>query len=334
MKLITCAGYYGTGSSAVTDLIDECDNVHDMGDYEFRFVQDPDGICDLEYHLVLNNHRHNSGYALKRYERNVKFLNGGRLQKKYNRFFGDKWLAYSAEYVRNLADVEYVGYWHQDLRDKGKLAYYSERALNKLMNDILHLSHERNYTIFMGKNTNYATFPGERFYEYTRTYIDRLFDYANQDHKEFVMADQLVPPSNVSRYLRFFNDLKVVCVDRDPRDLYLLETLFWHGTIIPHDVDAYCKWFRATRAHLKYEQDDPARVMRIHFEDLVYHYDEMAPRVLAFCGIRPEHHTMPKTRLIPEESMKNTRLYRDHPEYSRQIAVIEGELKDFLYENG
>ena len=53
MKLLTCASYHGTGSSAVTNLIDECDNVHDMGDYEFRFVHDPDGICDLEYNLVI-----------------------------------------------------------------------------------------------------------------------------------------------------------------------------------------------------------------------------------------------------------------------------------------
>ena len=68
MKFITCASYYGTGSSAITDLVNECDNVHDMGDYEFRFIQDPDGIADLEYNLVENNHRHNSGYALKRYE--------------------------------------------------------------------------------------------------------------------------------------------------------------------------------------------------------------------------------------------------------------------------
>ena len=69
MKLLTCASYHGTGSSAVTNLIDECDNIHDMGDYEFRFVQDPDGICDLEYNLVINNHRLNSGYAIKRYKK-------------------------------------------------------------------------------------------------------------------------------------------------------------------------------------------------------------------------------------------------------------------------
>ena len=114
MKIITCASYYGTGSSAVTDLINECDNVHFLGDYEFRFVQDPDGIKDLEYNLVINNHRHNSGYAIKRYERNVEFLNGNVFIKKYNRYFGNKWKELSNRYIKDLVDVEYKGYWHQD----------------------------------------------------------------------------------------------------------------------------------------------------------------------------------------------------------------------------
>ena len=54
MKIITCAGYYGTGSSAVTDILGEFDNIHFMGDYEFRFIQDPGGIADLEYNIVVS----------------------------------------------------------------------------------------------------------------------------------------------------------------------------------------------------------------------------------------------------------------------------------------
>ena len=49
MKVISCASYHGTGSSAITDFLGEFDNVCSMTNYEFRFVQDPDGISDLEY---------------------------------------------------------------------------------------------------------------------------------------------------------------------------------------------------------------------------------------------------------------------------------------------
>ena len=210
MKLLTCSGYYGTGSSAITDLLGECDNVHYMGDYEFRFVHDPDGICDLEYNLVLNNNRHNSGYAIKKYEKNVKFLTGNQFIKKYNRFFGEEWEKLSKAYIDKLIDVEYKGYWHQEVRDRGKIVYFFERLFNKFMHKISAKNSEKNYTIFLKNNTNYASYPGEKFYEYTRDYIDALFESVNVDHKEFVMADQLIPPSNVLHYLKFFNDLKVI----------------------------------------------------------------------------------------------------------------------------
>ncbi|MBF1106621.1 MAG: hypothetical protein HXL52_06645, partial [Solobacterium sp.] len=55
MKIISCASYYGTGSSAITDFLSEFDNICSMTNYEFRFVQDPDGISDLEYNLVENH---------------------------------------------------------------------------------------------------------------------------------------------------------------------------------------------------------------------------------------------------------------------------------------
>ena len=45
-----------------------------MTNYEFRFVQDPDGISDLEYNLVENHNRHNSGHALKRFKKLVDLM--------------------------------------------------------------------------------------------------------------------------------------------------------------------------------------------------------------------------------------------------------------------
>ena len=74
MKIVTCASYYGTGSSAITDLLSEYDCCKSLYEYEFRFVQDPEGISDLEFNLVENHHRHNSGHALKRYRNKVDFL--------------------------------------------------------------------------------------------------------------------------------------------------------------------------------------------------------------------------------------------------------------------
>lgn len=69
MKFITCASYYGTGSSVITDLVSENENVPSFTSEEFRFLHDPDGVDDLVFHLFENHNRHNVGQALKRYKK-------------------------------------------------------------------------------------------------------------------------------------------------------------------------------------------------------------------------------------------------------------------------
>ena len=332
MKFITCASYYGTGSSAVTDLITECDNVHDMGDYEFRFIQDPDGIRDLDYNLVENNHRHNSGYALRRYWNNVKFLNGGHFIKKYNRFFGKKWLELSEAYINDLIDVSYTGSWHQELRDRGKCAYFIERTVNKIAHVIFRVDRDKNIMLFLRHNKDFCSYPEDRFYDITKKYIEDLFACANSDNKEFVMADQLVPASNTMRYLKYFDDIKVVCVDRDPRDLFVLEKEIWHGSVVPKNVEEFCIWYKKTRAHRANECDDPKKIMRIRFEDMIYHYEEYVDLILSFCGIDKAHHVAPKTKFDPSRSIKNTQVFKRFDRCLSDVKTIEKELSPYLYD--
>jgi len=74
-------------------------------------------------------------------------------------------------------------------------------------------------------------------------------------------------------------------VDRDPRDLFLLEKEVWHGTVVPKNVDEFCIWYSTTRAHRQYEQDDSERILRIQFEDMIFKYDEMRDTILDFVEI-------------------------------------------------
>ena len=73
-KIITCAGYHGTGSSLITDLLKEFSNVKSFGEYEFRFLQDPNGVGDLEERLINNNSRLNSDRAIYDFKRFIKKL--------------------------------------------------------------------------------------------------------------------------------------------------------------------------------------------------------------------------------------------------------------------
>lgn len=223
IRFISCASYYGSGSSAVTDYVSEFNSVYSFTNEEFRFVQDPDGVSDLEYNLVENFNRHNSGHALKRFKKLVDFQTGNFLFKRYEKFFHGNWKKYSYEYIKNLTDFTYQGWWQYDLLDKGPLFYLKKRLLNK----ILHLTIWRNQPErclnSMKGEITYCSHPTEeKFLNCTKQYISQLFSSVCNG-ASIVMVDQIVPPTNLKRVLRYFDDIQVVIVDRDPRDIYVLE---------------------------------------------------------------------------------------------------------------
>ena len=234
MRIISCASYYGTGSSAITDLISEYKDVCSMTNYEFRFVQDPDGISDLEFQLVENHNRHNSGHAIKRYKRLVDFYSGNRWIKKYEPFFQYKWKKISYEYIDELVDFKYKGWWQYDLLDKGVNYYYRKLFINKLLHMTVWRNVEDRQLNVLPHEITYCSRPSkEKFLEKTRAYIRKLFTAANIENVANIMVDQIVPPTNLKRYLRYFDDIKVFVVDRDPRDIYILEKKVWKGNVVP-----------------------------------------------------------------------------------------------------
>ena len=74
------------------------------------------------------------------------------------------------------------------------------------------------------------------------------------------------------------------------------------------------------------------KVLRIHFEDLVYKYDETVRSIFKFLNIEEYQHSMKKTKFIPQKSMKNTQLFNRKSEYKIEGQYIEEHLSEYLYE--
>ena len=164
-------------------------------------------------------------------------------------------------------------------------------------------------------------------------FAEFLFDFANKNKLPYVMVDQIVPPTNTKRYLRYFNDIKVIVTERDPRDIFLLERNEWKWGVIPvKDVKEYVEWFRITRRYSNPADEDKSRVLRIQFEDLIYNYEETSARVIGFVGIDPSHHTAPKSCFDPAKSIKNTNVAKRYPGCEEELKYIESELREYLYE--
>lgn len=332
MKIITCASYYGTGSSAVTDYIGEFDCVHSLGDYEIRFLHDPDGIADLEYNLVWNHNRHNSGHAVKRFKRLVDFNAGNRFIGKYEPFFDHRWKETAYRYIDSLVDFSYRGWWQYDLLDRGTAYYYRKLLVNKFYKMTLGRNTEHVLNVLPKERTYCARPTQEEFDAKTKAFVTELMQLGNKPNKPFLMVDQLLPSSNMGRFWKYFDDIKVIVVERDPRDLYVLEKLVWKCNVIPTEsAELFCKWYRYTRAQRKIEPLDPEHAMLVQFEDLIYRYDETTKRLRDWLGLPEQAHLYPRQKLDPAKSIRNTRTWERY-DIGEDLQVIERELAEYLYD--
>lgn len=331
MRVITCAGYYRTGSSAVTDLFSEFEGCKSLTSYEFRFIQDPNGIRDLEYNLIENNHRHNTSNAIKNYYKFAKMLNGSLFRKGYKRYMGKTFMKETNKYIDNITELKTDTWWHYDRYQKGKFFNFIDVSLNKIAHklklkgctSLLKLSHEKGYYSAIDKKT---------FYTHTKNYIMNCLSSAMKEPSDFIMVDQLVPPSNISSYLNYFDDVKVIVVERDPRDLYLLEKTKYRWGVMPYkNVEDFCKWYEITRRRPKEQEIDQDKVMLINFEDLIYKYEETSKKLIDFVGLTNHKHVCPKKFLDPSRSIKGTNLKKKFPQYQKDVEYIEEHLKEFLY---
>lgn len=331
MKIITCASYFGTGSSAVTDFFSEFSNCSSIGDYEVRFIHDPNGIRDLEYNVIENNNRHNTSHAIKNFRKYVNYLNGTFIKKRYRKYCGKDFLKYSYEYINNITELCCDASWHFDIKDKGELFSLIDSAYIRLcrlrnknsLTSLLVYTHEKGYFSAIDKDT---------FYKYTKKYINNVIGSMNKADTEYIMVDQLVPPSNIDQYLNYFDNIKVFVVDRDPRDVYLYSKIFFKTNVVPYkNIEEYCKWYEIIRRHRKRETIDNENVLFVQFEDLIYKYKETTKKLIEFVGIDPEKHTKPLTKLDPVISIKNTNLKEKFPKYKNEIEYIETHLQEYLY---
>lgn len=329
MKLITTTGYGATGSSVVTDLLKEFKNVKSMGDFEFRFLQDPHGLRDLEYGLFENNNRLNTDYYIKQFIKYINFLSKSKIYP-YEKYFNNKFKIISDEFIKDVIDIEWNGYWHQDIIDEKpikKFFYYLERVYQKKI-----LKQKDSGANFYKNKMYYARLSKDEFYKKVKTYTNKLFNEMNSENKEFLVLDQLVPVDHNQTYLNYFDNLKIIIVDRDPRDLYLLEKYEYKEKYLPwEDVESFIKYYRLLRAHKK-EDLASENVLYINFEDFIYKYDISIDKVLNFCSIDKSNWVEKKKYFNPDISIKNTKKWLVYPEAKREIELIEKELKEFLVE--
>lgn len=334
-KLIIPTGYMGSGSSAITDLISEIEGYDaDTGSFEYVFLHCPNGVFDLEDKLLYGNNALRSDEALHSFQRTMKQL----FDKKYwwvghyNVNLTPKFMEYTEEYIDSLVEYRPEYYWYY--QENADARMICKLILKKLVT-VLTFGKIQMKKPLVYEDLLLSYVQPEEFYEKTRRYLGKLWKELGVNQRN-VILDQLLLPFNLFRFEHYFqkDEAKVFVVDRDPRDVFIINKYIWskQNNPIPYPVDVheFCKCYKNLRKTEKEATSE--EILRIHFEDMVYRYDETVEKILAHLGESGEKHTKRQTAFDPNRSIENTQLFLSDEKFYEEVKIIEQELQEYLYQ--
>lgn len=331
-KIITCASYGASGSGIVTNYLEEFDNIYNPGDMEFRFLQDFGGVTTLEDCLVHSHHRLNSDVAIRLFYKFVKHQAGDIFNKRYNKVFNGEFLKISEDFINSLVIGKWGGHWQEDQILASPIVDIIYYKLWPRFKRLLDLNRHYIGRYYPTRDMYFANPTEEEFLIAVKKYLNDLFGVIDPMHKfDYLFFDQILPPDNQKRYFRYFDDIKVIVVDRDPRDYYLENVMKWGEKYLPHDIDTFIKVYRGLRRKLESEGSHP-QIMRVRMEDTIYNYDQFSDALNTFIGIDSCHHVTPKTKFNPAVSINNTQLWKRRNVDMGLIHKIEDELPEYCYD--
>ncbi len=333
MIVSTCS-FGSSGSSAVADYLAECDDAFVFDRFEFNFLTEPDGIEDLEYHLMLRPSRTSSSiYAIQRFNKLVQkhtkgWANLTKISEARIRELTD-------EYIDGLTQVRYKSFSPKiDKKHSAFLEYYLGKAIirQRLVYGLEKKGIiKENFDFYPLDYVNLSVKPAG-FYDLTKKYLRTLLEEMGFDFsKKVVLLDQAFSGNDPAKSFRFFDDPRAVVVDRDPRDMYIFakKVLLSKGRFMPTDtVENFIAYYRALRDGQPYKEPNP-QILRLQFEELVYNYEESVGKIDSFLGIENANR---KKYFIPEMSAANTNLIRKYPEFAEDVEKIKAELSEYIFD--
>lgn len=333
-KIVITTGYMGSGSSAATDLISEFRGYDfNNGDFEYVLLHCPDGLFDLEDKLLLGNTAIRSDEAMHRFLECAKNLYDTKnyWPGMYKKRISTSFLDITAKFIDSICDFKFdegVYWYYQQLPDRIylQLKNYGNRMVSKLF--------KKNTKPVLKYNQMFASYPeSDDFYKASRVYLSELYSLLGYD-KHNLLMDQFLLPHNLYRLDRYFDsNVRVIVVDRDPRDVFILNKYVWLlnncPVAFPLDVEDFCMCYKKMRNAEKMIED--SRILRLHFEDMIYRYEDTLTRIYDFLNVDKEDHIHFKEKLKPDVSINNTQVYLNNTSYAKEIEIIENQLSEYLY---
>lgn len=338
-KIIIPTGYMGTGSSAISDIAYEIYGTKEVRDdrrsFEYVFLHCPNGVFDLEDKLLKGNNILRSDEAIHSFldcmhslYRTPFYWPSG-----YYKMVSRDFYVLCKNFIDGLGLITYEdGYWYYQERPQ-KAIMYIKAMLQQIKRVFCREKNRLTPPLIYEKMI--LAYPNQDiYYMQAKKFLNQIFDRIGIKEQSIIM-DQLLLPHNLFRLNKYFDDnVRVIVVDRDPRDIFILNKYYWSrsGGMVPYpfDVKKYCEMYKAQRKMEIVVND--RRILRLHFEDLIYYYEKTLTRIYDFLDISREEHTNKGKYFNPEVSINNTQVFRRKKVFYKEAEYIERELTEFIYQ--
>lgn len=169
---------------------------------------------------------------------------------------------------------------------------------------------------------NYKTYLTEQ-----KRYLDDLIEYLNDGNINIIMFTHLLPVNILDIKNDYIERSKVIVVDRDPRDLFILNKEKIKTNFIPNDIYDFIDWYKISRERKVVDRD----ILYLNFEDLIYEYEKTSKIINQFLNLEEKSHKYKYKYLNPNVSIHNTQLFNKFLQYKNEVKIIEQELKEYCY---
>jgi hypothetical protein len=346
LNFIDVSGVGNSGKTAVCDVLREVQGVS-VPPYwfEFDFIRIQNGLLDLRHRLLEGWSPVRSHYAIQAFRRVAEQMGSDPAwwdlpglfhssSQRYDRHFRGEFVRLSKIFADSFVPIRYVAEWpYDDLQLSG-----GRRFLRKVAIKMGGRKYLRREVLLPS---------GQDFDARATAYLNALFANRTAPGDSHVVLNNGLEPFNPVPGLDMIGGARQIVVTRDPRDVYV-SGLNRHKMaqvdkrLLPFDNDGLNKSFLATdnlsefvaRQRLFYGhvyKGGDSRILKVRFEDLCLHYEEIRDKILRFLDIDPARHIRPRSSFIPEKSRSGVGAWR---RYSRQDEVdfIARELPHLIYE--
>jgi len=326
MNFISVSGYGWSGSSAYIDLLKEFDGFGDIG-REFRLIKDPFGLLDLQSSLVKNWEFVRHDVAIRDYLWLCQILSRknslfGPLGYNYDNLLSTDFTKASNDYIDRLTEFSYVGDSVVHRYRLNSMQYFYKKMVSRV-------------GLYNNTGIMRISRPTEkRFIHETRNYLNTLFDnYTLKNNAKYIVLDQAIPVSNIAKSSKYFDSIKTVIVDRDPRDIYV--SLVKRRKLLGFELsdrdsaDKYIRWHKTLRKKNTYDLNNKD-VLNINFEDLVLDYSQTVNKVKAFISQDKICHSWPDKYFNKAMAINNIGMWKKYPDQSVMENIYNSLTSDCI----